>query len=484
MIVRRARRLVWIVDDSRLDAERARRVIACEHDVEVFHDGPAALERLSSSAAPPDAMVLDWIMPGMTGVDVCRFLRSAPAGFQKIGILLLTAHRHVDQIVEGLSAGADDYLAKPYEDEELRARVASLMRWRALLERVEQAEAANRRLLEIAPDPLLVVDAEGRLSFVNEQAAFALGVPPDALLGRPLAELIPDLPSPGLPSNEPEPLSGEGALPTADVEIRGRVFSPTLRVLPGEGAPSTIISLRDVTERRMLDERRLDFYSIIAHDLRTPLNAMTLRIACMLGDEELDRQPSLREGIHKLDERLQSLVVHINDFLELASLEGARHRMERKDVDLVRLIGDTIEDFRPLLDEKGLTFSAPAPRADAVVLGDRKRLAQVLSNLIGNAIKFTPPRGAITARVDVKSRFIEVSLEDTGSGIAPELVPMLFQRYQRAEHKVGGSGLGLMIVREIVEAHGGVVGVESHLGRGSRFWFRLPRSRRERSAPS
>lgn len=479
MTVRRTRRLVWIVDDSRLDAERARRVLAREHDVEVFHDGSAALERLSTVSPPPDAIVLDWIMPGVTGPDVCRFVRSAPAAFQRIGLLLLTAQRHVDQIVEGLSAGADDYLAKPYADEELRARVASLLRWRALLERVEQAEAANRRLLEIAPDPLLVVDAEGRLSFVNEQAALVLGVPSDALLGRPLAELIP-----GLPTDEPDPSSGETALPIADVEIRGRVFSPTLRVLPGDDAPSTIVSLRDVTERRLLDERRLDFYSIITHDLRTPLNAMTLRIASLLGSEEVERQPFLRESILKLDERLQSLVVHINDFLELASLEGARHRMERKDVDLVRLIGDTIEDFRPLLDEKGLTFSGPAPHPDAVVLGDRKRLAQVLSNLVGNAIKFTPPHGVITARVDVMRRFIEVSLEDTGSGIAPEVVPMLFQRYQRADHEVCGSGLGLMIVREIVEAHGGVVGVESRPGQGSRFWFRLPRSRRERSAPS
>ncbi|WP_081426160.1 ATP-binding protein [Sorangium cellulosum] len=478
MSLRPARRRVWVVDDSPLDAERARRVLAGEHDVEVLLDGSTALERFSSCAAP-DVMILDWIMPGVSGLEVCRFLRSEHVGAQKLGILLLTAHRHTDQIVEGLSAGANDYLAKPYEDEELRARVASLLRARALLERAEQAEAANRRLLETAPDPLLVIDARGRLSFVNDEAVIALGVAPDAVIGRSISELIPSL-----PVNEPELFSGESTFPIPDVAIRGRVFSPTLRVLPGGAASSTIVSLRDVTERRLLDERRLDFYSMIAHDLRTPLNAMTLRIANMLDCEDLARTPSLHEDVQKLDGRLRSLVFMINDFLELASLEDAKHRMERKEVDVVRLIADTVEDFRPLLDKKGHTFSGPSRCEGAAVLGDRRRIAQVLSNLVGNAIKFTPPGGAIAARVEVAQHHVEVSLEDTGVGVAPHVADTLFQRYRRADHSVGGTGLGLMIVREIVEAHGGEVGVESHPGRGSRFWFRLPRNRpAARSAP-
>ncbi|KYF47696.1 hypothetical protein BE08_36050 [Sorangium cellulosum] len=475
-----SRRRVWVVDDSPVDAERARRVLASEHDVEVLLDGSTALERFSSCApcAAPDVMVLDWIMPGVSGLEVCRFLRSEAVGAQKLGILLLTARRHTNQIVEGLSAGANDYLAKPYEDEELRARVASLVRWRALLERAEHAEAANRRLLEIVPDPLLVIDADRRLGFVNDAAALALDVRADAVIGRPFAELIP-----GLPVDEPELFSGESTFPIPDVEIRGRVYSPTLRVLPGEPGASTIVSLRDVTERRLLDERRLDFYSMIAHDLRTPLNAMTLRIASMLEGEEVARSPALLEDVQKLDARLRSLVFMINDFLELASLEDAKHRMAREEVDLARLIADTVEDFRPLLEKKGHAFSAPARCEGASVLGDRRRLAQVLSNLIGNAIKFTPPGGAIAARVEVARHHVEVSLEDTGIGVAPEVAATLFQRYQRAEHSVGGTGLGLMIVREIVEAHGGEVGVESQRGRGSRFWFRLPRSRRAAPAP-
>jgi signal transduction histidine kinase len=111
-----------------------------------------------------------------------------------------------------------------------------------------------------------------------------------------------------------------------------------------------------------------------------------------------------------------------------------------------------------------------------LVMGDEKRLHQVLTNLIANAIKFTPSGGDISASLDISGRDLQISIRDDGPGIEPELATRLFQRYQRADANVAGSGLGLMIVREIVEAHGGTVGVESSPGAGARFWLRLPRS--------
>jgi two-component system phosphate regulon sensor histidine kinase PhoR len=465
--------VVWVVDDSRLDAERARCVLGRDYELHSFHDGSAALEQLASGAAP-DVMVLDWVMPGVSGLDVCRFLRAAGSSSLKIGILLLTVHRDTDQIVEGLSAGANDYLAKPYEDAELRARVSSLMRTRELVERLEKAEAENRRLLETAPDPLLVSDGHGCLTFVNECAARAFGSTRDALVGRSLAELVPELGADEVVAEPSEPL-----LPLADVSIGQRRFSPTRRRLDAADNSSTIISLRDVTERRVLEERRLDFYSIIAHDLRTPLHAMTLRLAAMLERARIKPSAPQVEDLQKLDSRLGSLVALINDFLDLASLEGASYRIERSEVDVVKLIDQAREDFAPLLEKGGHTFRGPIVerRADAIVHGDERRLVQVVSNLISNAIKFIPRPGTITAHVRAEERYVEVSIEDNGSGIAPRLQGKLFQRYARAEQTVGGTGLGLLIVREIVEAHGGLVGFESSESSGSRFWFRLPRVR-------
>lgn len=461
---RSVRRVVWVVDDSRLDAERASQVLGRDYDVATFCDGSALLERLESGGAP-DVVVLDWVMPGITGIEVCRFLRER-GSHQSLAILLLTAHRHTEQIVEGLSAGANDYLAKPYEDEELRARVASLVRSRALLERAEHAEAAHRTLLETAPDPLLLVDAEGLLRFVNAKAAQVLGRPRERLLGTALGELVPEL-----AGSHVSPDPRDTLLPVSDVTIAGRRFSPTITASEG----STTISLRDVTERRLLDERRLDFYSIIAHDLRTPLGAMVLRVANLAAGANLPAQA--QRDVLKLQERLNSLVVMINDFLELASLEGASYSLRPSELNLPRLIQEVVEEYQPLLERSGQIFEGitQAGEGEATVLGDPKRLAQVFGNLIANAIKFTPAGGRLSARIEARPRYVEASICDNGQGIAKSAQATLFERYVRAENAVGGTGLGLMIVKEIVEAHGGLVGVESAPGMGSRFWIRLPR---------
>lgn len=464
-------RSVWIVDDSPLDAERGRRVLAPSYSVEVFQDGSAALECLAARPAP-DVLVLDWVMPGVSGVEVCRFIRSGAYSNEALGIILLTAHRAVEQIVEGLSAGANDFLSKPYEDEELRARVMAQVRARELLERATEAEDMNRRLLESAPDAMLALDERGVLTFANQEALSVLGLSRRELIGASVATLLPHL-----ATLWQQPLGAAyGTL--ADVEHGGRVYSPTVRV-PRSPGSSTTISLRDVTERRQADARRLDFYSMIAHDLRSPLNAMSLRTDLILAGRHGTLAPALTGDIHKIKGGIQSLVVMINDFLEIARFEGAPLKLERGPVDVAALVDATMEGLRPLLEGGGLSWSrAPlVESAQARVLGDEKRLSQVFANLLGNAIKFTPPHGVITTRIHSVGATVEVVVEDTGRGVPAQALPTLFDRYTRVASNgsdVTGSGLGLMIVREVVEAHGGSVGVESDVGVGSRFWVRLP----------
>jgi signal transduction histidine kinase len=459
--------VIWVVDDSPLDAERARRALAGHCRVEVFHDGSAALERLASGPAPA-VMVLDWVMPGVTGVEVCRFLRSAEGRQPGVGVLLLTSHRATEQIVEGLSAGANDYLAKPYADEELVARVGALLRARDLLERAEQAEALNRTLLETAPDPLLAVDEATRVTFANEAAGRTLGWPPSTLMGRPLGDILP-----GIVLSEAA--SAHSALP--DVQVGDRLFSPSVRALPSGKESHAILSLRDVTERHRANARRLDFYSIIAHDLRSPLTAISMR-TYRLGRNR-DLAPDMLDDIQKIEQSIASLTAMVDDFLELAQFEGSDYRIERKPLDITLLLARTMDDFVPLLEATELTWiHEPKPRVPVTVMGDARRLQQVLANLIGNAVKFTPSHGTITTSVSSVGDDVIVAITDTGRGIAPDALTTIFNRYTRApdrqQQPVPGSGLGLMITREIIEAHGGRVGVESTPGQGSRFWFRVP----------
>jgi two-component system phosphate regulon sensor histidine kinase PhoR len=470
----REQRRVWIVDDSPLDAQRARHALEGDYDVQVFQDGSAAIERLGCDN-PPHVMVLDWVMPGISGVEVCRFLREGPDSYPQIGILLLTAQRHTEQIVEGLSAGANDYLPKPYEDEELRARVMTQIRAQELLDRAIRAEDRNRRFLESAPDPLLVIDADDRLTFVNQEACRILEAEPRALLGKPLREAIPNFAS--VP-HEPGRSESFRALP--DVELGGRLFSPSIRLPPTTEAERTIVSLREVTARRHAEKRRLDLYSIIAHDLRSPLNAMSLRTQLILAGGRGPLSSELTNDMTRFDANIRSLVLMINDFLEMARTD-APLASDFAEVDVVELIDRTMEGLQPLLETRELTWQRQPPSGEHEhVIGDAKRLAQVFANLLGNAIKFTPPRGTICTSIQRVDEWLEVSVEDTGPGVPPEAVHTLFDRFTRAPgstSEIQGSGLGLMIVREIVEAHGGSVGIDEKRQRGSRFWVRLPFAR-------
>jgi two-component system phosphate regulon sensor histidine kinase PhoR len=466
-------RRVWIVDDSPLDGERAVAALRSEHDVELFSDGSTMLERLATGVAP-DVMVLDWVMPGMSGLELCQFVRTSEGPNPRIGLLLLTAHSDTEQVVQALDAGANDFLAKPYADDELRARVAALVRNKGFFERMETAERNVRALLSNAPDALLAIDGRGRVTFANREAEQAFDRPNAELAGRTLDELLPDLRLDALR------LGGrEALLPLPDVKLRDQIYSPTVRVLPTDFAAARTLSLHNVTERRRTEARRLDFYSIIAHDLRSPLSAMMLRTGAILSGRRGVLSGQLTDDVRKIDANIRSMVALINDFLDLARLEGAGYKIDREPVDVLALVRSTIDDVRPLAEESQLSLQAELPSGIPVeIAGDRRRLGQVLTNLLSNAIKFTPPGGRVTVRVRREGDIVAVDVDDTGRGIAADALPTLFERYTRVidpQHQVAGTGLGLMIVREIVEAHGGAVSVRSSEGKGSSFSVRLPR---------
>ena len=464
------RPFVWIVDDSSVDAERARRVLVQRYRVEVFHDGSAMLEHLTRHPAP-SVVVLDWLMPGVSGIEVCRFLRNGGVARPELAILLLTMQKQTQQIVEGLAAGANDYLVKPYADPELLARIDALVRWNGLVDRAQKAEARVAQLLEHAPDPLLGVDSRQAVSYANGEAQRALGKDGPSLLGRPLSEILPELSADQLVD------AARTSRPLPDIRIGEQVFSPTIRSLSGDDRSGLTIALRNVTERRQRESRRLDFYSIIAHDLRSPLSAMLMRTDMLLRGRRGVLAAEVISDLRKMDSHMRRLMALINDFLDFARMEEAAHAMKRAHVDLAEVVAEIVDDFRPLVENAGQQIRVDIQGPRPVVSGDRQRLQQVLTNLVANAVKFTLPTGSVVLRARCVGAWCEVSVHDDGPGIPAEILPTLFQRYTRAPNDAadaGGTGLGLLIVREIVEAHGGTVGVDSTPGQGSRFWFRIP----------
>jgi signal transduction histidine kinase len=181
--------------------------------------------------------------------------------------------------------------------------------------------------------------------------------------------------------------------------------------------------------------------------------------------------------LRKMDGNMRRLVALINDFLDFARMEDAAHKMARARVDLAELMVEVVDEFKPLIESTRQRMQIDATVGATVALGDKSRLQQVLTNLVTNAIKFAPTGGLISLGARMQGLWCEITVDDDGPGIPPEILPTLFKRYSRGatgHGEAAGTGLGLLIVREIVEAHGGTVGVDSVPGHGSRFWFRVP----------
>lgn len=460
---------MWIVDDSPLEAELARKTLAPRFATQVFLDGSAMLEQLATQPMP-DVVVLDWVMPAVSGIEVCKYLRSREVT-SELSILLLTAQRETEQIVEGLAAGANDYLSKPYSPAELVARVGSLIRAKQLRERAEGAERSVRVLLAHLPDALITTDAAGRVTFLNAEAERIFATQTAKAKGRPMGEVCP-----ALARMHATPLAGEDFEALPELGIGKSLYAPAVRRMAIDGVQTIAVMLRDVTEKRRLETRRLDFYSMVAHDLRSPLTAMTLRVGQMREERHGPLDERFRKDLESVGARIGEMVALINDFLDIARSEGVGLVLVPQPVDLVKLVRANLSDFEEIAQVCEVKIHFEEPKTPVETVADPARLKQVITNLVSNAVKFSPKGGQIVVEVAKHEEEVEFAVSDAGRGIAGDKISELFQRYSRpaTDAAMPGTGLGLMIVREIVAAHAGTCGVKSTVGKGSRFWFRLP----------
>jgi signal transduction histidine kinase len=228
-----------------------------------------------------------------------------------------------------------------------------------------------------------------------------------------------------------------------------------------------------------LDRLKSDFVSNVSHELRTPLTAIKGSADLLLREVAGPLTERQTHYLTRMRSNTQHLAGLINDLLDLSKIEAGKVELKAARVSLGGLVHEVVETLRPMAAEKPIALEATASEPSILVWADRDKVTQVLMNLIGNAIKFTPAHGTITvATTRNGADWVEVSVKDTGPGIPPEEKEKIFEKfYQAAEvgrPKPKGTGLGLAISKALVELHGGRIWVESELNRGSNFSFTLP----------
>jgi signal transduction histidine kinase len=257
------------------------------------------------------------------------------------------------------------------------------------------------------------------------------------------------------------------------------------------GKPAVQVIARDLAERRQAEALRLevdhereinrlkaDLVNAVSHELRTPLTSI-MGYAEFLEDEVGGAlTPDQRAFVDQIQEGTRRLQRLVDDLLDFARLEAGTFALSLRMADLAQRLHETVESLRPQAKDKGVVLEAHPDVSPCLVAMDPGRVGQVLLNLVGNAIKFTPTGGRVTVTLRPVGDHVRVEVADTGIGVAQAHQAQLFEKFFQvdagATREAGGAGLGLSIARALVEAHGGRIGVTSEPGHGATFWFTLP----------
>lgn len=457
-------------------------------------------------------ILLDVVMPGMDGFEVARTLKQLERT-REVPILFLTAlATDVQQIYRAYDVGAVDYLIKPLDAPVVRRKVgvfADLVRQREQLER--QAEAlreADRREYELKLAELRVAgdrryqklvegidhaigwsaDESLRFTFISRQAAQILGYPQEQFLDpgfwaahlhpedRPLVlSLFQEALAQGTEHTANHRIvTAEGRTRWFHTAVSGeRVPGSEVRELHGISVEVTDLKHAEEEARRATHLRE-EFLAIVAHDLRGPLGSIRLGAGLLArmadGGTELPVGKTA-QTIIRSSERMERL---ISDLLDFALIQAERLTVERQVVDAGEFIRESLELFGPLAAERQIRLEGGGGTGLRLDV-DRDRLLQILSNLVGNAIKFTPEQGSVRLRLEHSGTEALFVVSDTGRGMSADELSRMWGRYWQAKRKPdGGVGLGLFISKALVEAHGGRIWAESKPELGTSFYFTMP----------
>lgn len=423
------------------------------------------------------ALVLGLFVSTLLTRRMLRPLATLSEATRKIGEGNFDARAHVQ--------GADELAALAADFNSMAVRLSEYRK--SSLGDLLQAHLSMQASIDSIPDPVVIFSVEGYLQNVNHAAETLLGLRTDSTSKDPLKSV--NAPTRAvLERIRSHILSGKGAYVPKGFEdavqlgtlLGDRYFLP-------RGAPvyetrgvivGVTVILQDVTRLRRFEELKNDLVATVAHEFRTPLTS--LRMAVHLCTEQVagpltEKQAELLYAAREDCDRLQAMV---DDFLDLSRIEAGRVELYPLLTPVAELIENAVEQHKAEADAKEVHLSASSYLPQLKILADHERIGHVFTNLVGNALRHTPPTGTVTLSATVTNGAVRFTVADTGKGIPTEFQQRIFEKFfqvPNAEPK--GTGLGLYIAKEIVRGHGGDIGVESEPGKGSTFWFTIPREK-------
>jgi PAS domain S-box-containing protein len=482
---------ILLADDNADMRDYVKRLLSQQYEVEAVSDGAAALAVARQRV--PDLVLTDVMMPRLDGFGLLQALRATPQT-RDIPIILLSARAGEEARVEGLAAGADDYLTKPFSARELMARVEASLKLAQLRRETETIRARLESVLTGINDQFIVLDQEWRYTFVNEHVTAVTGKTKEDLLGRCIWDLFPDV------INGPFDVAVRRAVAEQTV-VQVELFYPSFerwfenRIYPF--ADGVTIFVSDISERKQAEVEREElltreqtareqaeqanrikdeFLAVLSHELRSPLNPI-LGWSRLLQNGTLDPAKT-KQALATIERNAKLQSELIEDLLDVSRILQGKLSLNIAPVNLTTTIKSALETVRLSAEAKSIQVKVNLAKVE-LIAGDVTRLQQVVWNLLSNAVKFTPAGGLIEVQLEQINHHAQITVRDTGKGISADFLPYVFDYFRQADgattRQFGGLGLGLAIVRHLVELHGGTVRVESlGEGQGATFVVQLP----------
>jgi two-component system phosphate regulon sensor histidine kinase PhoR len=434
----------------------------------------------------PDLILLDKELPGMHGFAVSRVLRR----YQKtsyIPILMISSENESAERIRGLDMGADDYIVKGVPPAELDSKIRAFLRIRDLQDRLLRERDKLNQIFKFLHEPIVICNDEDKIVLASKVFLELFQLPREIAQFRTFTDILRTV---GVPKEEVKKLSQANR---KDVRLKIQIDGEN-RILIAKSAPIFLeegdealgVIFKDITQQVADEKMKADFHSMIAHDLRSPLSVIQGYVSLLYSGKAGEINEAQGEFLSSVNNKITEITALLNDFLDLNKIDAGFVNLKREDICLNAVIKESIVDLSLLAANRGIELTTEQHEPNIIVDGDSLRIKQILRNLIGNAIKYNVDDGWIKVTTEPQQSWVRVKVSDGGIGITPEEMESLFAPYQRAssmETKIKGVGLGLFIVKKLVEAHGGSVKVESQAGKGSTFTFTMPLAKSHRSAP-
>ncbi|MFO7859580.1 MAG: response regulator [Desulfosalsimonas sp.] len=431
-----------------------------------------------------DIILLDLMMAGLSGFEVLTRVKSL---HPDTVIIVITGYATIEHSIEAMKKGAFDFLPKPFSPEDLRLVVRKAIEFIRTLQDISTEKSRMRVLINLLADGVLTTDNQKKVALANPAFLKMIGSTRTNVQGCPVDEIVTDSALLEMIDQALGQPSGSFAEITEEIRIKGDSEDKET-ILGATCIPfrdrlnrnlGTVTVLNDITTLKHLDQVKSDFVSMVAHEIKSPLNSVLMlldNVKSGLAGEVNEKQTEI---LGRVTERIKSLTSLSAELLDLAKIESGLIHQEREEVDIAALMAEQADLYRPKAEAGSIDMQVLPVDGPVTAMGNRTNLCEVMANLISNAIRYTPEGGQIRISAGVEDNFAVFSVADTGFGIDPEEKERIFQRFYRVKTEqtrpISGTGLGLAIVKSIVEAHHGRIQVDSQPGQGSTFRVYLPR---------